>query len=197
MLLAPLGMVTEVNLFALLKADSPSELHENIPPLPEKFFSRLTCPATAWPKYCTRCTVLQTEERIINLRQQGNNRCEIRDILRENAASIPGSTAICNICRRHGLNKLHRVQKQERRKIIMNRIGESVHIDCHQLSDGITAARPGVEVLEAKKEDFIEDALYGCIDDLKNELSGFLVCYNEHGPHSAIGNIPPAKRLNR
>jgi transposase InsO family protein len=46
------------------------------------------------------------------------------------------------------------------------------------------------------KEDFIKDALYEDIDDLKNELSGFLVCYNEHGPHSAIGNIPPAKRAN-
>jgi hypothetical protein len=67
----------------------------------------------------------------------------MRDILRENAASVPGPTVICNICRRHGLNKLHRVQKQERRKIIMNRIGESVHIDCHQLSEGITPARPG------------------------------------------------------
>jgi transposase InsO family protein len=47
------------------------------------------------------------------------------------------------------------------------------------------------------KEDFIEDALYEDMDDLKNELSDFWVCYNnEHGPHSAIGNIPPANRLN-
>jgi hypothetical protein len=178
-------------------------------------------------------------------------------------------------------------------KIITNRIGELVHIDCRQLSKGITPARPGrtyhhpgrltvtvarrVEVVEDKKtltvmfvtlkafnilrrqygpeveamitdsgaefgsgpaaknrgehpferllpewpsntvtpvltarkltgkrsgsgkpfkEDFIEEALCEDMDDLKNELSGFLVCYNEHGPHSAIGNIPPAKRLN-
>jgi transposase InsO family protein len=46
------------------------------------------------------------------------------------------------------------------------------------------------------KEDFIDDALYEDIDDLKNELSVFLVYYNEHRPHSAISNIPPAKRLN-
>jgi transposase InsO family protein len=46
------------------------------------------------------------------------------------------------------------------------------------------------------KEDFIKDALHGNIDDLKNELSGFWVCYNEHGPLSAIGNIPSANRLN-
>jgi transposase InsO family protein len=176
--------------------------------------------------------------------------------------------------------------------MIMNKIGELVHIDCHQLSKGITIAHPErtyhllglvdgysrlawVEVLEDKKaltvmfatlkalnilkrqygvevdavltdngaefgsgpaaknkgehpferllmemaikhrytrpyrpqtngkverfwrtlkEDFIEDALYEDMDDLKNELSVFLVYYNEHRPHSAIGNIPPAKR---
>jgi hypothetical protein len=42
-----------------------------------------------------------------------------------------------------GQNRLHRVQKQERRKIIMNKIGESVHIGCRQLAKGISLARPG------------------------------------------------------
>jgi hypothetical protein len=82
-------------------------------------------PQRRGPKYRTRRVGLQTEERIINLRQQGNNRYEIRDILRENADFVPGPTAICNICRRHGPNRLHRVQKQERRKIIMNKIGHT------------------------------------------------------------------------
>jgi hypothetical protein len=100
-------------------------------------------PQRRGPKYRTRRVGLQTGERTVNLRRQGNSRCEIRDILRENAASVPGQTTVCNICRWHGPNRLHRVQKQERRKIIMNRIGESVHIDCRQLSEGITPARPG------------------------------------------------------
>ncbi|MDR2692088.1 MAG: hypothetical protein LBB73_07340 [Dysgonamonadaceae bacterium] len=56
--------------------------------------------------------------RTVNFRRQGNNRCETREILLGNAAFVPGPTAICNICRRHGQNRLHRVQKQERRKII-------------------------------------------------------------------------------
>jgi hypothetical protein len=118
----------------------------------------------------------------------------------------------------------------------MNRIGESVHIDCHQkLSKGVTVVHPGrtyhlpgrltvtaawpgwrwkwssntaTRGLTARKltgkwnvfwrtlkEDFIEEALCEDIDDLKNELSVFGVCYNEHRPHSA-GNIPPANRLN-
>jgi transposase InsO family protein len=45
-------------------------------------------------------------------------------------------------------------------------------------------------------EDFIEGALYENLDDLRNELLGFLVYYNEHRPHSAIGNITPIKMLN-
>jgi len=46
-------------------------------------------------------------------------------------------------------------------------------------------------------EDFIEDARYNDIEDLKNELIGFLVYYNEHRPHSGIGNIAPIKMINK
>jgi transposase InsO family protein len=34
------------------------------------------------------------------------------------------------------------------------------------------------------------------LDDLRNELLDFLVYFNEHRLHSAIGNIPPIKMLN-
>lgn len=40
-------------------------------------------------------------------------------------------------------------------------------------------------------EDFIEDALYENIDDLKNELLEFLVYYNKLRPHSAINAMTP------
>ena len=43
-------------------------------------------------------------------------------------------------------------------------------------------------------EDFIEDALYENIDDLKDELLGFIVYYNEHRPHSAINNLTPQNK---
>jgi transposase InsO family protein len=41
------------------------------------------------------------------------------------------------------------------------------------------------------KEDFLDDALYENIDDLKNELLGFLVYYNEHRKHSALNGLTP------
>lgn len=246
-------------------------------------------PQKRGPKYQTRRTDLQTEEEIIRLRQQGNNRYEIRNILLSNKQVAPSASTIYNLCRKHGLNKLHKSQQEAKRKIIMSKIGELVHIDCHQLSKGITIAEPEktyyllgiiddysrlawVEVLENKKaltvmfatlkafnllklrynieidkvmtdngaefgsgpftknkeehpferllqememkhiytkpyrpqtngkierfwktlkEDFIDDALYEDAEDLKNELLGFLIYYNEHRPHSAIGNLTP------
>jgi len=44
------------------------------------------------------------------------------------------------------------------------------------------------------KADFIDGALYENIEDLKNELLGFLIYYNEHRTHSAIGNITPMEK---
>ena len=46
-------------------------------------------------------------------------------------------------------------------------------------------------IFVALKEDFLEDALYEDIDDLKEELLGFLVYYNEHRPHSTLGGLTP------
>ena len=43
-------------------------------------------------------------------------------------------------------------------------------------------------------EDFIEDALYEDVTDMRNELLGFLVYYNEHRPHSAIGTLTPLEK---
>jgi transposase InsO family protein len=235
---------------------------------------------------------LSIEEEIVSLRKKGNNRYEIREILKSKHLRFPSATTIYNICKKWGLNKLNHNEKQERRKIIMKRIGELVHIDCHQLSKGITIAEPQktyhllgliddysrlawVEVLEDKKalsvmfatlkafnmlkhrynfeidavmtdngaefgsgaftknkqehpferlliememkhlytkpyrpqtngkierfwktlnEDFIEDALYENLDDMKNELLGFLIYYNEHRPHSAINALTTKKK---
>ena len=125
-------------------------------------------PQKRGPRFKTRRFDLSVEEEIISLRKLGNNRYEIRDILRSKNFAVPCATTIYNICRKHGLNRLSHKEKQEKRKIIMKRIGELVHIDCHQLSKGITIAEPGktyqligliddysrlawVEVLEDKK----------------------------------------------
>ena len=245
-------------------------------------------PQKRGPKFKTRRTDLAIEQQVIELRQLGNNRYEIARMLQAQTIELSPST-VYNICRRNGLNRLKPAQKIARRKIIMSKIGELVHLDCHQLSKGITIANADktyyllgliddysriawLEVLEDKKaltvmfatlkafnmlrnqygievdavmtdngaefgsgpntnnkeehpferlllemrmkhiytkpyrpqtngkierfwktlkEDFIEDALYENLDDLKNELLGFLVYYNEHRPHTSLnGKVP-------
>lgn len=100
-------------------------------------------PQKRGPKFKIRRTDLKVEQLVIELRKQGNSRYEIKEILKQKDYVVaPGPTTIYNICRKHGLNKLRKSEKKERRKIIMSKIGELVHIDCHQLSKGITIAEP-------------------------------------------------------
>ena len=100
-------------------------------------------PQKRGPKYQKRRTDIKVENMIIELRKQGNSRYEIKEILSKKDLEVaPSATTIYNICKKHGLNKLRKAEKTERRKIIMSKIGELVHIDCHQLSKGITIAEP-------------------------------------------------------
>ena len=100
-------------------------------------------PQKRGPKYQIRRTDLCVEKLIVELRKQGNSRYEIKEILKQKDYLVaPSPTTIYNICRKHGLNRLRKSEKTERRKIIMSKIGELVHIDCHQLSKGITIAEP-------------------------------------------------------
>lgn len=248
-------------------------------------------PQKRGPKFRTRRTDIEIEGLIKQLRLKGNNRYEIRNILinTKGIKLAPSPTTIYNILKRHDLNRLTKSEKKERRLYVMSKVGELVHIDCHQLSKGITIKEPNktyyllgliddlsrtcwVELLEDKKalsvmfatlkafnmlkmqygieidsvmtdngaefgsgkniknkenhpferlliemqikhiytkpyrpqtngkierfwktlkEDFTQDSLFNDIEDLKEELLGYVVYYNEHRPHSALnGNTP-------
>ena len=248
-------------------------------------------PQKRGPQYSTRRTDLDIEEEVLRLRRLGNNRYEISSILREKDLDrAPSPSTVYNIFRRHGVNRLRKQERKERRKIIMSKIGELVHIDCHQLPKGITISEPGktyyllgmiddysrlcwIELMEDKKaltvmfavlksfnmmkhkygieaervmtdngaefgsgkkaknkelhpferllmemgishsytqpyrpqtngkierfwktlqEDFTEDSLFNDKEDLKEELLGYIVYYNEHRPHSSLGGKTPA-----
>lgn len=255
-------------------------------------------PQKRGPKYKIKRTDINIENRIIELRKKGNNRFDIRNILYDEFKTLaPCYTTIYNICKKHGLNKLKQTEKTERRKIIMSKIGELVHIDCHELPKGITIKEADkklyligmiddysriawADVIEDKKaltvmfatlrlfhmlkseygietecimsdngaefgsgknaknkenhpferllmemqikhtytkpytpktngkierfwktlkEDFLDDALYNDIDDLKEELLGFIVYYNEHRAHCGLNGKCPvdfAKKCN-
>ena len=253
-------------------------------------------PQKRGPKFKTRRTDLKVEEMVKELRLMGNNRYEIRNILINSGVKVaPSPSTIYNICKRYGLNKLKKEQKEVKRRYLMSKIGELVHIDLHQLSKGITIAEPNqtyyllgvlddlsracwLEVIPDKKaltvmfatlkafnmlkstynieieavmtdngaefgsgvhaknkeehpferllfemqmkhrytkpyrpqtngkierfwktlkEDFIEDSLFNDIEDLKEELLGYIVYYNEHRPHSSLNGLTPKECMQK
>ena len=49
----------------------------------------------------------------------------------------PSASGVYNICKRYGLNCLSAKMKQNKRKIIKEKMGQLGHIDCHHLSKSI------------------------------------------------------------
>ena len=95
-------------------------------------------PAKRGPKYSTRRTIRFIEKKVTQLREKGANRYEISEILKEELGKFaPTPSTVYNILKRYNLNILKPKQKENKRKIVKNKIGELAHIDCHYLPKGI------------------------------------------------------------
>ena len=98
-------------------------------------------PQKRGPKFKSRRPCEALEQKVVALRQRGNNRYEIAAIIsseKDNTFS-PSASGVYNICKRYGLNKLRPVMKEAKRKIIKERMGQLGHIDTHYLSKHIIA----------------------------------------------------------
>jgi len=95
-------------------------------------------PQKRGPKWKSRRPIAFIENKVIELREKGNHRYEIHSILRPKLKDrTPSPSGIYNICKRHGLNRLQKQMKQEKRKIIKTKAGELGHLDCHYLRKGL------------------------------------------------------------
>ncbi len=79
----------------------------------------------------------EVAERVINLRRQGYNRYDIMELMGKASTPTPSKSWVNNKLVLYGLSKMTDKIKEERKRIIKERIGELGHIDSHYLPKGI------------------------------------------------------------
>jgi hypothetical protein len=96
-------------------------------------------PQKRGPKYKSRRPCEALEQKVIELRKRGNNKYEIAAIITDEKDNnfSPSPSGVYNICKRHGVNRIRPEMKEERRKIIKERMGQLGHIDTHYLNKHI------------------------------------------------------------
>jgi hypothetical protein len=95
-------------------------------------------PRKRGPKYRTRRPMRFIENKVIELRQKGNSKQEIVNILKPILHKFtPSASGVYNISKRYGLNRLTPPMKQNKRKIIKEKMGQLGHVDCHHLGKAI------------------------------------------------------------
>lgn len=100
-------------------------------------------PQKRGPKWKSRRPLPFIEQKVIALREQGNNKYEISCILRPKLKQFtPSPSGVYNIIKRHGLNRLTPKMQQSKRQIIKQKAGELGHIDTHYLPKGIVQSEP-------------------------------------------------------
>lgn len=124
-------------------------------------------PQKRGPRYKTRRPLPFIENKVIELRQKGNNKYEIFNILKPTLHKFtPSPSGVYNICKRNNLNRLKPVMKQNRRKIIKERMGQLGHIDCHYLSKSIIKGQSKKLYLVCLLDDYSRVAWAELVEDI-------------------------------
>lgn len=146
-------------------------------------------PAKRGPKYKSRRPLPYIEQKVIALREKGNNRYEIVDILKPSLAKFtPSASGVYNILKRHGLNRLTPPQKASKRRIIKERMGQLGHIDCHYLSKSIIKGQSRKLYLVCILDDYSRIAWAELVEDITSLTVMFasLRCLNILSGHYQI-----------
>lgn len=124
-------------------------------------------PQKRGPRYKTRRPLPFIEKKVIALREKGNNRYEIYNILKPMLHKFtPSPSGVYTICKRNNLNRLKPVMQQNRRKIIKERMGQLGHIDCHYLSKSILKGESRKLYLVCLLDDYSRLAWAELVEDI-------------------------------
>jgi len=99
-------------------------------------------PQRRGPKWRDRREPEGVEAEVVAWRRRGLNRYEIHAVLRERRDALPSPSTIYRILKRHGLNRRTPAMREEKRRIIKDKLGELGHIDLHQLPRDMFLAPP-------------------------------------------------------
>jgi len=138
-------------------------------------------PQKRGPKYKSRRPLAYIENKVAELREKGNNRYEIVNILKPSLKGhTPSPSGVYNIFKRKGMNRLTPVMKQSKRKIIKQRAGEMGHIDAHYLSKSIVKDQSRKRYLVCIVDDCTRLAWAEIVYDIKSITVMFaaLKCLN-------------------
>src|ERR1700733_10621228 len=91
-------------------------------------------PKRRGPKWRVRHEPSAIEGGILGHRQRGMNRYEIFAALRERREKVPSPSTIYRVLVRYGMGRRTPVMREEKRRIVKEKLGELGHIDLHQLS---------------------------------------------------------------
>jgi len=117
-------------------------------------------------------------------RAKGCNRYEINHILRSKLKEkTPSPSGIYKILKRHGVNRLTKPMKAEKREIIKEKAGELAHIDCHHLSKDLLAKERKRYYLVGVVDSCTRVAWAEVVEDIKSISVMFAVlhCFNYVG----------------
>lgn len=138
-------------------------------------------PGKRGPKYKTRRPIKFIENKVIDLRQKGNSRLEIVNILKPSLGKFtPSPSGVYNICKRYAMNRLTAKQQQTKRKIIKERMGQLGHIDCHHLSKSVIRGQSRKLYLVCVVDDYSRLAWAEVVEDITSLTVMFatLKCLN-------------------
>lgn len=146
-------------------------------------------PAKRGPKYKSRRPLAFIENKVIELRNKGNNKFEIVNILKPSLSKFtPSASGVYNILKRNNLNRLTPKLKQNHRKIIKERMGQLGHIDCHYLSKNVIKGQNKKLYLVCIIDDYSRIAWAEVVEDITSLTVMFatLKCLNILADHYQI-----------